>query len=131
MDVDLRLVPDQDGVLRAIPRLKDELSVNVELASPGDFVPLPAGWEERSVPAERGRRLAFFHFDPYSQALAKLERDHARDREDVRAFVTSGLVEPARLLACFDEIEPELFRFPAIDPKGFRARVEQVARRPG
>jgi hypothetical protein len=120
----LKLLPEQDSVLRAVPRLKDELSINVELASPGDFIPLPAGWEGRSLPAERGRRLAFYHLDPYSQALAKLERDHARDREDVRALIDTGLVEPSRLLAYFDEIEPALYRFPAIDPAGFRRRVE-------
>lgn len=124
MDVDLKLVPEQDSVLRAIPTLKDDLSVNVELAAPGDFIPVPEGWEERSLIAERGRRLAFFHFDPYAQALAKLERGHARDHEDVRALVARGLVEPGRLLQYFEEIEPELYRFPAIDPPAFRGRVE-------
>jgi hypothetical protein len=126
VDVDLNLVPEQDSVLRAIPLLKNELEVNVELVSPGDFIPLPAGWEERSLPAERGRRLAFYHVDPYSQALSKLERDHARDREDVRALVRSGLVDPEQLLTYFDEIEPMLYRFPAIDPPAFRARVERT-----
>ena len=127
VDVDLKLDPEQESVLRAVPRLKDELAVNVELASPGDFIPLPRGWEERSLHAEPGRRLSFYHFDPYSQALAKIERDHARDREDVGALVDSGLVEPQRLLAYFEEIEPMLFRFPAIDPAGFRNRVTSVA----
>jgi hypothetical protein len=121
-------VPEQDAVLRAIPRLKDELSINVELASPAEFIPLPAGWEDRSLQAERGRRLSFFHFDPYSQALAKLERDHARDRADVRALVRSGLVDPLRLGAYFEEIEPLLYRFPAIDPPAFRTRVESTLR---
>lgn len=37
-----------------------------------------------------------------------------------------GLVEPARALAYFEEIEPELFRFPAIDPRAFRRRVEEA-----
>ena len=32
----------------AIPELKEELELNVELAVPGDFVPMPNGWEERS-----------------------------------------------------------------------------------
>jgi hypothetical protein len=126
IDVDLKLVPEQDSVLRAIPRLKNELQVNVEFASPGDFIPLPEGWEERSPLAERGKRLTFRHFDPYSQALAKLERDHARDRADVRALITTGLVDPDRLWSYYREIEPELYRFPAIDPAALRARVERA-----
>jgi hypothetical protein len=122
--VDLELVPDQDSVLRAIPELKNKLSINVELAGPGDFIPLPAGWEDRGIVVLQGRRLAFSHLDPYAQALSKLERDHARDREDARAFVARGLVEPGRLLRLFEEIEAQLYRFPAIDPPAFRARVE-------
>ena len=39
IDVDLKLVPEDDDVLRAIPRLKDELEINVELASPDAFIP--------------------------------------------------------------------------------------------
>jgi hypothetical protein len=119
-------VPDQDAVRRAVPKLKNDLSINVELASPDDFIPVPAGWEELSPLAERGRTLSFRHFDPYSQALAKLERDHARDRADVRALIASGLVDPSRLRAYFEEIEPALYRFPAIDPPAFRARVENT-----
>lgn len=126
VDVDIELVPEQDAVLRAVPRLKEELSINVELASPGHFIPLPAGWEERSLLAEQRQLLAVYHFDPYSQALAKLERDHARDREDVRVLIDSGLVNPTRLIAYFEEIEAGLYLFPAIDPGAFRARVEAI-----
>jgi len=78
IDVDLLLVPDQDAVLRAIPDLKEELQVNVELASPRDFIPVPSGWEERSRFVEQIGRLSFFHFDLYAQALAKIERGTAR-----------------------------------------------------
>jgi hypothetical protein len=78
------------------------------------------------VLAERGLRLSFHHFDPYSQALSKLERDHARDREDVHALLSTGLVDPRRLRAYFEEVEPLLYRFPAIDPPAFRARVERT-----
>jgi len=124
LDVDLRLEPEDDAVLRAIPALKDELRVNVELASPADFIPLPSGWAERSPFAGREGRLTFYHFDPYAQALAKLERDHAKDREDVTALVARGLVDPPRALVLFGEIEPQLYRFPAVDPPSFRRRVE-------
>jgi hypothetical protein len=126
VDVDLKLVPESDRVLRAIPALKDELHLNVELASPADFIPVPAGWEDRSIFVARDGRLSFYHYDPYSQALAKLERGHAQDLDDVRSFVESGLVEPERAVAFLDEIEPELYRFPAVDPAAFRQAVERT-----
>jgi hypothetical protein len=39
-------------------------------------------------------------------------------------MVERGLVEPDRLRAAFDEIEPQLYRLPALDPADFRRRVE-------
>jgi len=39
IDVDLEVRPESDEILRAIPRLKEELEINVELASPGHFIP--------------------------------------------------------------------------------------------
>jgi hypothetical protein len=127
LDVDILLDPEQDEVLRAIPRLKEKLSVNVELASPGDFIPLPEGWRERSIPVERSGRLSFRHFDLYSQALAKLERGHEQDVADVRELLERGLVEPVKLRGFFAEIEPELYRFPAVDPRDFRRSVDEAA----
>jgi len=126
IDVDLRLVPESDRLLRALPRIKDELAVNVELASPADFIPVAPGWESRSLYAGREGRLTFYHFDPYAQALAKLERAHAQDLLDVQAMVRAGLVEPARALAYFAAIEPELYRHQAVDPRSFRRRVEEA-----
>jgi hypothetical protein len=124
IDVDIVFLPEQDGVLRAIPRLKDELRVNVELVSPADFLPVPEGWEDRSVFVAREGQLSFYHFDPYAQALAKIERAHAQDIEDVRELVARGLVDPARARTYFEEIEPELYRFPALDPRSLRDRVD-------
>lgn len=126
IDVDILLVPENDRLLRAIPRLKDELRLNVELASPADFIPVPPGWEDRSVFAAREGRLTFYHFDPYAQALAKLERAHAQDLLDVQAMIAARLVDPVRALSYFTEIEPELYRYPALDPKSFRKRVEET-----
>jgi hypothetical protein len=125
LDVDIRLDPEQDALLAALPGIKDRVAINVELASPADFIPLPAGWEDRSEPAAREGRLKFRHFDLYSQALAKLERGHARDVVDVEEMLARGLVDGSALRAKFDEIEPELYRFPAIDPAAFRRAVEE------
>jgi Nucleotidyltransferase of unknown function (DUF6036) len=126
IDVDVKLVPEQDRLLRSLPRIKDELRVNVELASPMDFIPVPKGWEERSPFETREQGVTFRHFDPYSQALAKLERAHAQDLEDVRRMLEMGLVERARALAYFAEVEPELYRYPAVDPRAFRRRAEET-----
>jgi hypothetical protein len=123
--VEIELDPEQDEILRALPEIKEGLRINVEPASPRDFIPLPSGWVERSPPAGREGRLTFKHFDLYSQALAKLERGHTQDLEDVRTMVERGLVERDRLRAAFEEIEPQLYRFPAIDPPDFRHRLEE------
>lgn len=125
VDVDVRIEPESDAVLRALARLKDELAINVELASPADFVPLPSGWRERSPFVAREGSVTVRHFDLEAQALAKLERGHDRDLADVRAMLERGLVDPAALRAAFEEIEGELHRFPAIDPPAFRRRVER------
>jgi len=131
IDVDLRFVPESDRILRAIPQLKEALEINVELASPSDFIPELPGWQERSRFIEKGGRLSFFHYDFYSQVLAKIERGHAQDLSDVKEMVTRGLVEPQRALGYFDEIEPRLHRFPAIDPASFRRAAERILRPAG
>jgi hypothetical protein len=40
-------MPDRDESLRELPRLKEELNLNLKLAAPSDFIPVPDGWEER------------------------------------------------------------------------------------
>jgi hypothetical protein len=37
IDVDIKLIPDRDEILREIPRLKEALNLNVELAAPSQF----------------------------------------------------------------------------------------------
>jgi hypothetical protein len=126
VDVDLRLVPEDDAVYSALPRLKEQLEMNIELASPADFIPELPGWLDRSAFIGQEGLLSFYHYDPYSQALAKIERGHARDALDVAALIDRGLVEPGKLMTLFAAIEPALHRFPSIDPKTFRAAVERA-----
>jgi hypothetical protein len=124
IDIDLALGPGHDAVLRAIPAIKEMLDVNVELASPADFIPVKSGWQERSPFVAQEGRVTFRHFDLYAQALAKIERGHETDRTDVAQLLARGLVDRTRLLEYFAAIEPELYRFPAIDPGSFRQAVE-------
>lgn len=126
VDVDVRFEPDADAALEAIRDLKERLSVNVELASPLDFLPPLPGWRERCRFRLRAGNLEVFDFDPYSQALSKLERGFELDLRDVRSMVDSGQVDPAQLRELFEAIEPKLFRFPAIDPATLREAVSAL-----
>lgn len=91
-----------------------------------DFIPVPPGWEERGIFIAQIGRATFHHFDLYAQAIAKVERGHEQDREDVAAMLERRLVQPARALEYFGQIEPQLYRFPAIDPARFRQAVEET-----
>ena len=126
IDVDLVMRPESDAMLRAIPMLKEQLHLNVELASPDLFIPVPAGWEQRSPVVSRIGRVTFRHYDFVAQALAKIERGHARDLSDVQAMQSHGLISAAAVRSQFARMEPELFRFPAIDPPSFRRAVDAV-----
>lgn len=128
IDVDLKLVPELDEILRKLPQLKEDLQLNIELASPDDFVPALPGWEDRSSYIGREGGIEFFHYDFYGQALAKIERGHTTDLKDVREMIDRGLVEPARLLELFYRVEDKLYKYPAIDAKFLREAVEQIAK---
>ena len=128
VDVDVEIRPESDEILRAIPRLKEELEINVELASPGHFIPELPEWEARSPFISREGAVSFHHYDFYAQALSKIERGHARDLVDVREMHARKLIDTGLLLKFFEAIEPELFRYPAITPRIFRSEVEKTVR---
>lgn len=82
VDVDFVMRPEDDAIYRAIPSLKETLQINVETASPADFVPIPPGWEDRGTFISQIGKVGFYHFDFYAQALAKVERGHCESRRD-------------------------------------------------
>jgi hypothetical protein len=130
IDVDVRFEPEDDALLRCLPDLKEALDLNVELASPPDFIPELPGWRDRSPFVVREGRLDVHHFDPYSQVLSKIERGFDHDLEDVRAMLETGLVDSERALELFGRIEPVLYRYPAIDPAAFAAKVRRALAAP-
>ena len=128
VDVDLKLDPEPPGVFNAIARAKDALNINLELASPDDFIPALPDWRARSVFVARHGPVDFLHYDFYAQALAKIERGHEQDLSDVEAMWRLKLIESDRLMRLFETIEGDLVRYPAIDPSHFRNRVERAVR---
>lgn len=126
VDIDLRLAPDRDELMKAIASLKDELDLNVEFASPDLFIPVAPGWEERSPWVSDAGKLTVRHFDLTAQALAKISRGHARDLSDVAAMLDRQLVTREGIDAAFARIRPDLYKFPGIDEPSFAIAVARV-----
>ncbi len=110
LDIDLVLdvaPADRDAMMQAIRELKDQLALNVEESSPGDFIPLPAGYQERAVFIGRYGQLDVFHFDLYSTALSKIARGTEEDLSDVLALLRAGRLDMVSLDRYYKEIRPQ------------------------
>ena len=73
LDIDISFeVADEDhsAFIAAVRDLKEQISLNIEEASPAEFIPLPSGHHERSQFLGRDGQLKVFHFDLYSTALS-------------------------------------------------------------
>jgi len=125
VDIDIKLEPEPKGIFEAIATIKELLDLNVELASPDHFIPALPGWRDRSEFIVKSGPVDFFHYDFYGQALSKILRGHRTDLSDADALVTLGKVIPSKLLELFEEIRPELIRYPAISQTKFESNLNQ------
>lgn len=129
VDVDIRLDPEPPGIFQAIAKLKQELNINIELASLQDFLPPLPGWRDRSVFIGKQGQISFYHYDFTAQALSKLSRGFDRDIKDVQAMYEQKLLSLRELRDCFEAIAPELIRFPSFDTDVLRSKVENFIER--
>jgi hypothetical protein len=106
----------------AVRRLKDELQINVEHSSPGDFIPLPAGWKDRAKYVGRFGLVDVFHFDLYSTALSKIDRGREGDFQDVLALLHSKQIDYDELKQAYDNIMPRMMR------ESLKRRPERIER---
>lgn len=116
---------DHSSFIQVIRELKEKLVLNVEEASPADFIPLPAGYKERSQFINRYGQLDIFHFDLYSTALSKIERGTEEDFADVLALLETRRLDMEKLTSCFNEILPN-FAIASLkrDPIEFKRKFE-------
>jgi hypothetical protein len=133
-DIDLTytIAAEHDGRFNAVLReLKDSLRINVELAEPGHFIPIPAGRDSRLSYFDRYGRVEVFLDDPYSIALSKLHRGHDQDLEDVGLLIQAGLADAATLEAKAREIaDSEGPRVRPVDLEKLLARLDRVRKSP-
>jgi hypothetical protein len=113
-------------LLRCLHELKHTLDINIELASPLDFLPALDGWQDHSPYVGSRGALHVRHLDFRLQALAKLERGLDTDLADVRAMLARELVGAGELRRAFAAMQDSLFRFPAVDGARLQRRLIDV-----
>ena len=127
------------GLGEAVREAGRALGVDVVWESPADVIPLPTGWEERSLrtdalaevarPAAIGDDsagpLELRHFDPYSVVLRLVARGDEPDYVSALEYVLHGWVEPARLEGLLADIVPRMnYETLAQDPAEFRRKFK-------
>lgn len=121
---------DHGEFVAAIRSLIRDLHLSVEPAGPGDFIPLPAGWEQRSRFVGSYGHLDLYTFDPVSLALSKIERGSDRDIDDVLALLAHRELTLEDLRTAFEVILPRLERESLrVDEADFRRKFEGFLRR--
>ena len=122
VDIDLKLDPEPKGIFESIAWIKDHLDLNVELASPDQFIPALPGWRQRSEYIKTIQAVEFYHYDFYGQALAKILRGYQTDLTDARALVDLGKVDSTNLERLYEDIKADLIRYPSINVSDFDER---------
>jgi hypothetical protein len=128
-DIDIQVSGANEGeLIVAIQRLIQQLQINVEFASPADFIPLPSQWEMHAQYVGRYGVVDVFYFDFYSIALSKIERGNSRDIADVELLVQQGIITLNELDAAYREVLAQLGqgRYPRITPQRFSERYTAV-----
>ncbi len=128
-DIDIQVGGANEGdLIVTIQRLIQQMQINIEFASPKDFIPLPSQWEAHSQYLGRYGSIDVFYFDFYSIALSKIERGATRDIEDVKLLVQQKRITLDELDAAYQEVLAQLGkgRYPKITPERFTERYFNI-----
>ena len=128
-DIDIQVGGVNEGdLIVGIQRLIQQMQINIEFASPGDFIPLPSQWETHAQYVGRYGQIEVFYFDFYSIALSKIERGTTRDIEDVKLLVQQQRIALDELDAAYQEVLAQLGkgRYPKITPERFAERYASI-----
>ncbi|HLG64831.1 MAG TPA: DUF6036 family nucleotidyltransferase [Ktedonosporobacter sp.] len=97
LDIYIQITIDPANLTTQIAQLKQKMNIDIEFASPGDFIPLPTQWEARSEFIKRYNQVDVFYFDWYSIALSKMQRANRQDVVDVQLLIRQGVVDVTEL----------------------------------
>ena len=129
VEIDVQVGGTHEGeLIVAIQRLIQQMQINVEFASPADFMPLPSDWEMHAQYVGRYGEIDVFYFDFYSIALSKIERGNSRDIADVELLVQQKVIALDELDVAYQEVLAQLGqgRYPKLTPQRFSERYVAI-----
>lgn len=127
LDIDIKV--EGSGVGEIIRDAKEDLNVNIEPEHPGNFIPLPDSWRERSPFVNQIGSVQFFHLDPYAVAISKFSRSTQKDLEDVRGLVEAEKIKLDKLKEIFfsNDYQEKLKDVFSVDPEVIGERINELS----
>lgn len=133
LDVDFVAEADDPRALaeleQAIRGLKEELDINVEPASPADFLPIPPTALARSRYVDRFGPLSVYYYDIASLVIAKAARALERDLDDVERLVHAGEVDWQDVEDTWREVRSSPTGWLRYEPDEVEQRLDLLRRR--
>jgi hypothetical protein len=133
LDIDYVADSDDPAALedleRSIRELKDELDVNVEPASPADFLPIPRSVLDRSRFVARHGKMDVYYYHLPSLVIAKVARGFELDLADAEQLVRTGQVNWHDIEATWREIRSSPTGWLRYEPDEIERRLELLRQR--
>jgi len=132
LDIGIQITVDPANLTAQVAQLKQQLNMNIEFASPADFMPLPAQWETRSQFIKRYGQVDTFYFDWYSIAISKMQRANRQDVVDVQLLVRQGFLDLAELDYLYQDVLGKIGRppcdrlLPNLSPQQFSLHYQAI-----
>ncbi len=131
IDIHFDVTPEVHAeFIRCLRQVRRELRVPIEEVSPGEFIPLPAGYVNRHQFVGRYGPIEVFHFDFYAVALSKIHRGNEKDFADVINMIHGQLIDFTTLEALFEELLPRYDSYGLkADPELFQRKFDLLRQR--
>ncbi|HKG26080.1 MAG TPA: DUF6036 family nucleotidyltransferase [Thermomicrobiales bacterium] len=114
---------------QSIRTLKNELDINVEQASPGDFLPIPRSVLDRSRYVGRHGKLDVYYYHLPSLVISKAARGLEQDLSDAERLIRAGEVEWADVETTWHEIRASPVGWLRHEPEEIERRLDELRQR--
>ncbi len=133
LDIDYVAEADDPRALadleQAIRTLKDELDINVEPASPSDFLPIPSTVLGRSRYVARYGSVSVYYYHLPSLVIAKAARGFEQDLADAERLIHAGELEWREVEETWQEVRSSPTGWLRYEPDEVEQRLSLLRRR--